>query len=38
MLAQSGIAVALSRDELSVIMNDIKANGISNKEFSGNIE
>ena len=38
MLAQSGIAVALSRDELSSIINDIKANGISNKEFSGNIE
>lgn len=38
MLAQSGIAVALSRDELSSIINDIEANGISNKEFSGNIE
>lgn len=38
MLAQSGIAVALSRDELSSIMKDIKVNGISNKEFSGNIE
>ena len=25
-------------DELSSIINDIEANGISNKEFSGNIE